>query len=215
MWRMADPSRPGHRERLLEAAIACLQERGYAHTTARDLVAASGTNLASIGYHYGSKEHLLNVALTEAFRRWLGPVVALAAEPGAGTPLERMERSLAGVVEALERNPGLVSACLEAWAQAPRSEDLRIELTAGYEGFRRVIAQVTRDAFAQAGASDGIDADALAMLLIAIFDGLLVRSALDPDQVPSAERLLAAAAGALAALSGPGAGRAENPQRAS
>ena len=40
-----------HKEDLLAGAVACLREKGYAHTTARDIVAASGTNLASIGYH--------------------------------------------------------------------------------------------------------------------------------------------------------------------
>jgi AcrR family transcriptional regulator len=50
----------GHREALLAGARRCLLERGYARTTARDLVAASDTNLASIGYHFGSNEALLN-----------------------------------------------------------------------------------------------------------------------------------------------------------
>ena len=35
----------GHREDLLTAARQCLEDKGYARTTARDLVAASGTNL--------------------------------------------------------------------------------------------------------------------------------------------------------------------------
>jgi AcrR family transcriptional regulator len=203
-----DAARSSHRERLLEAAIVCLQERGYAHTTARDLVAESGTNLASIGYHFGSKEHLLNVALTEAFRRWLVPVVALAAAPGPATPLERLERSLVGVIASLEDKRGLVSACLEAWAQARRSEDLRHELNATYADFRAVIAGVTRDAFAQTGVTgvtERVDAEAIAVLLIAIFDGLLVRAQLDPEHLPSSARLLGAAAGALAALTAPAA----------
>lgn len=49
----------GHREDLLEGAKRCLLEKGFARTTARDIVKASGTNLASIGYHYGSKDALL------------------------------------------------------------------------------------------------------------------------------------------------------------
>ena len=53
----------GHREDLLVGAVACLREKGYARTTARDIVAASGTNLASIGYHYGSVTALLNAAV--------------------------------------------------------------------------------------------------------------------------------------------------------
>ena len=49
----------GNREALLEGAIRCLETRGYAQTTARDLVRESKTNLGAIGYHFASKEALL------------------------------------------------------------------------------------------------------------------------------------------------------------
>jgi AcrR family transcriptional regulator len=196
---MGVESDQGHRERLLEAAIACLQEKGYARTTSRDLVAASGTNLASIGYHFDSKEHLLNVAVTEAFQRWLKPLVALAAEPGPMTPLERLGRTLSGVMDTLGENRSLITACLEAWAQLARSEGLRAEMTASYEDFRMVIARTTRDAFAEIGSAE-VDADALAVLIIALFDGLLVQWQLDPSGSPSASRLIDAAQSAVVAL---------------
>lgn len=192
----------GHRERLLEGAIACLESKGYARTTSRDIVAASGTNLASIGYHYGSKEHLLNVALTEAFQRWLKPLIALAGEPGPATPLERLQRTLSGVMDTVEQNRPLVAACLEGWAQLSRSEDLRAEMVRAYEDFRQVIAATTRDAFAEIGATE-VDSDGLAMLIIALFDGLLVRLQLDPGEAPSASRLVGAAQGAVVALTNP------------
>jgi AcrR family transcriptional regulator len=189
----------GHRERLIEAAIDCLQERGYARTTSRDLVAASDTNLASIGYHFGSKEHLLNVALTEAFQRWLKPLVALAGEPGPATPLERLGRTLNGLMDTLAQNRGLITACLEAWAQLARSEDLRTEMLTSYEDFRLVIARTARDAFAEIG-GDEVDADTLAALIIALFNGLLVQWQLDSSGAPSAARIMDAAQGAIAAL---------------
>jgi AcrR family transcriptional regulator len=190
----------GHRERLLEAAIACLEEKGYARTTSRDLVAASGTNLASIGYHFGSKEGLLNAAVVEAFQRWLKPLVALAAEPGRATPLERLQRGLKAVTDSLEENRPLVAAALEAWAQLPRSEDLRAAMKAGYDDFHDAIAATVRDAFAEVGVLGAVDDEALATLIIALFDGLLVRWQLDPGDPPSAARLTEAAQGALALL---------------
>jgi|SRR5665811_453972 len=199
---MPEKSDGGHRERLLEAAIVCLREKGYARTTSRDLVAASGTNLASIGYHFDSKERLLNIAVGEAFQRWLKPLVALAAEPGPATPLERLQRSLEGVMDTLEENHSLVAACLEAWAQMCRSADLRDEMAATYDDFHRVIAATTREAFAEVGPPD-VDADALAALIIALFDGLLVQWQLGPERTPSAERLTAAAQGAIAAIAAP------------
>lgn len=194
-------SERGHRERLLEGAIECLETKGYARTTSRDLVAASGTNLASIGYHFGSKEHLLNVAVTEAFQRWLKPLIALAAEPGPATPLERLGRTLDGVMDSLEENRPLITACLEAWAQLARSDDLRAEMVTSYEDFRMVIAAATQAAFAEIGAPK-VDADALAVLIIALFDGLLVQWQLRPAEAPDAARLIEAAQGAVLALTG-------------
>jgi AcrR family transcriptional regulator len=81
----------GHREDLLAAARRCLETRGYARTTARDLVAESGTNLASIGYHFGSKEALLNQAMGESFLEWAERVrsLALAIEP-SGDPVSEL-----------------------------------------------------------------------------------------------------------------------------
>lgn len=196
---MPDGRDGGHRERLLEGAIACLEEKGYARTTARDLVAASGTNLASIGYHFGSKEHLLNVAVTEAFQRWLKPLIALAAESGPATPLERLGRTLTGLMDSVEENRPLITACLEAWAQLARSDDLRAEMVTSYHDFRMVIAGTTQDAFAEIGSTQ-VDADALAVLIIALFDGLLVQWQLEPSGAPEAARLIEAAQGAVVAL---------------
>ena len=55
----------GNREALVEGAKACLLEKGYSRTTARDIATAAGVSLAAIGYHFGSKETLLNEALRE------------------------------------------------------------------------------------------------------------------------------------------------------
>jgi AcrR family transcriptional regulator len=84
----------GHREDLLAAARRCLETRGYARTTARDLVAESGTNLASIGYHFGSKEALLNQAMGESFLEWAERVrsLALAIEPSGDPVSEPMSQ---------------------------------------------------------------------------------------------------------------------------
>ncbi len=59
-----------HREQLLEGAIECLRTKGYARTTARDIAAASGANLASIGYHFGSKEGLYAAVIEAAVGDW-------------------------------------------------------------------------------------------------------------------------------------------------
>ena len=80
----------GHREDLLAGAVRCLREKGYAHTTARDIVAASGTNLASIGYHYGSTRALLNAAVLAAMDDFGAEMARAIGEPDPGqSALER------------------------------------------------------------------------------------------------------------------------------
>ncbi|MCC3768464.1 TetR/AcrR family transcriptional regulator [Streptomyces sp. UNOC14_S4] len=81
----------GHREDLLEGAKACLLEKGWVRTTARDIVAASGANLASIGYHYGSKDALMMAAFMKMTEEWGDEMGrAMVARVPVGTSREEL-----------------------------------------------------------------------------------------------------------------------------
>jgi AcrR family transcriptional regulator len=149
----------GHREALLEGAIGCIHEKGYARTTARDIVGASGTNLASIGYHYGSKQALLRAAIFESFRRWYMPLIDAIEERDLG---EIMRELLAG----LEEHRWLLVAHLEAVAEAPRDEELRDFIAARYGDFRAALA---------ARLGGGADAAERAAQMMALLDGTIVQ----------------------------------------
>src|SRR5919112_5559823 len=118
---------PSNRERLVEGAIQCLQEKGYARTTARDIATASGANLASIGYHFGSKEGLLNEAIARIDAEWTASIIDAALAVADAPPLEQMGRSWIAMLDSFERQRPLLVALVEAMAQAERSEDLRAQ----------------------------------------------------------------------------------------
>jgi AcrR family transcriptional regulator len=185
----------GHREDLLAGARRCLEKRGYARTTARDLVAESGTNLASIGYHFGSKEALLSEAISQSFQEWAERVrdLVLATEPG-DDPVRRLSATWTAMLTSFVEFRGLAVAFMEAMAQAERQPDLRAQLAAVYDQSRtsvgHMIAELT-------GVPDGPEARALASFQIAVCDGLLVQWLLDPDAVPSGEQLASALAASL------------------
>lgn len=52
------------RQRILEAAISCIEKYGLEHVTTRRIAEHAGTNLASINYHFRSKEDLLAETLS-------------------------------------------------------------------------------------------------------------------------------------------------------
>ncbi len=192
---MVEPSRTNtNRDALLEGALLCLQERGYARTTARDIVAASGTNLGAIGYHYGSTEALLNRALLEGFERWFAEFTQ------AATQASHENQSLVTVAVDLhatfESQRPLVRALFEAIAQADQSEEIRAGLIEAYRRGR----DLTVDVF-ELTTIDGPHARVLASLLIAVFDGLLIQWLIDPENSPTGEDLRGASIALTALLS--------------
>ncbi|MCA1846091.1 MAG: TetR family transcriptional regulator, partial [Actinobacteria bacterium] len=105
-----------HRERLIEGAVACLQTKGFARTTARDIAAAAGANLASIGYHFGSKEALLNEALIRVFEQRNRGLGRAASGAKTASPLERMTALFVAVRKLFDAHRPLLVAFVEAMA---------------------------------------------------------------------------------------------------
>ena len=172
---------------MLEGARSCLREKGYARTTARDLVAASGTNLASIGYHFGSKEALLDEAIARGFAEWTASVeTAMFAAEGA-TAAERFATSLEAMVDRFaELRPFLVSF-VEARPQAVRTESLRLRLAGAYADCREAGSRMVLRALEGSGIEvSAAGARTLASVGMAICDGLMVQWLLDPKATPSA-----------------------------
>ncbi len=117
----------GNRENLLAGAKRCLYEKGYASTTARDIATASGTSLAAIGYHFGSKEALMNQARLQAFGDWTDQLTrALETELDPATPaIERFEAIWTKVIELFEANRPMWLASFEILAQIDRDPQVR------------------------------------------------------------------------------------------
>jgi AcrR family transcriptional regulator len=181
----------GHREQLLAAARTLLERQGYAHITARDLVAESGTNLASIGYHFGSKAALLNQAIEDAFADWARQLADLVMADPDATPIQRALTTWAAVRDALPRRGPLLQAYVEALAQAQREPTLRAQLAAHMNAVRTMVAERAAQSLGDGTPPEDPRCRAVASFVIAVCDGLAVQYLLDPDQVPSGEELLA------------------------
>ena len=181
----------GHREMLLAAARRCLVERGYARTTARDLVAASGTNLASIGYHFGSKEALLAQALGDVFVEYTEKVVATAraAGTGASDPGQVVTAAWTAMTDLQQEYRPLLIAFVEALAQAERNDELKTRLAAGYQEMR---TKITEHVLTLADLGEDT-ARAIASFFMAVSDGYMIQWLLDVDATPAGADLLSAA----------------------
>jgi|SRR5215207_254646 len=181
----------GHRERLLAGAKSCLYERGYSRTTARDIVEASGTNLASIGYHFGSKEALLNAAMMEAVGEWGEELerILLTDSDENSDPMERFGAIWTRVIESFEAHRPALVASFEAFAQAQHSPKLREQLAEGHEQARLWLAALFRRIGSTAGEEP---ARAVGSFYLALLNGLMVQWLLDPDCAPTGRDMVEA-----------------------
>jgi AcrR family transcriptional regulator len=187
-----------HREQLLEGAMECLRTKGYARTTARDIASASNASLASIGYHFGSKEALLNEAITRTCEQWAVRLGETALAGDNDSPLGQMAASWVAMLGSFEEMRPVLVGFIEAVGQSAWSEDLREEIAAHYGALRTQIASTVRASLGEAGEGSGADPMVVASFLIAVCDGLVVQWLLEPDQTPSGEELIASLGSALA-----------------
>ncbi|NIY63234.1 TetR/AcrR family transcriptional regulator [Streptomyces malaysiensis] len=177
----------GHREQLMAGAKRCLEERGFARTTSRDIAAAANAPLGTINYHYGSKERLLNAALLETLDEWSEKVRSGSAEPAAGSGAgARVESMWARVVESETTDRPLLVASAEALAQAERSAEVRQQLAEAFEGARTTLAA---DLHGIEGAEDGEVARAVGSVHMALIAGLTQQWLVDPERAPSAREV--------------------------
>ena len=187
-----------HREQLLEGAIECLRTKGYARTTTRDIAAAANANLASIGYHFGSKEALLNQAILRACEQWTNRLGEAAFAGKDESPLGQMAASWLAMLNSFEELRPILVGLIEAAAQSAWSDDLRQELAAHYRVSREQVALMVRQSLGEGVEEAGVDPKVVGSFLIAVCDGLVLQWLIDPDETPHGEELISSLGAALA-----------------
>ncbi len=144
------------RQRLIDATITCLAEKGYAKTTIGRIVAHAGVSHGATGHHFHSKAALITAATEEMTRRIQRIQTDLMNEltPGAG-----FTAWAEGVWSRLHATP-LIRAVLELSISARREQDLTKALQGLFsevvDGFRTEALQEARQSFGNAGLVAGI-----------------------------------------------------------
>lgn len=176
----------GNREDLLAGARRCLEEKGYLRTTVRDIATASKVSMAAIGYHFGSREALLNQALFAAMDEWAAGSGRLA---GQG---ETAARRYADTWDRKIRDFGdmrwLWIANVEAFVHAQSSPELLAALAEGQRGSRRMVAAQLLGVSEEVVAEE--DVRALGSVHLALLTGVMVQHLTDREQTPDGRAIV-------------------------
>jgi AcrR family transcriptional regulator len=182
-----------NRQTLIEGTLRCLERLPPERITARAIAAESGANLASIGYHFGSKDDLVSEAAIEGLDRWLEEIDARLGELPARSPATRFRAAMGVVEETRRRHTGLARNYISAVAKAQHHPRLRKRLADGFRDARPNVATVLGLGEDRAGEDAGA-------LVLSLFHGLLLQVLLDPDLAIEGDRMKRAEARLLRVL---------------
>jgi AcrR family transcriptional regulator len=165
--------RAKRRNELLQAARRVFARKGFHAANVADVAAEARVSQGTVYHYFDSKEELL-MAVFEAWEMdHLQQELkrSLEAEPTAAGRLTLVAHAAA---QRLGTASDLLSAQVEFWSHIPRHAAIR-------KGFRRLFAQVAAEVaqIIQHGIESGefrsVDANMLARLVIATYDGLLLQ----------------------------------------
>lgn len=174
--------RPSNREKLLEAGVAVLHERGFNASGVREITQAAGVPLGSFTNHFRSKEEFAGLVL-DRYMAALLEIVRDALQDEARRPLQRIEAyfsAIEGIAEPLEWRFGcmLANMSLELPSQ---SEELRDRLVAALDSLTDPFVAVLTDAQRAGQVRTDVPPGDLAVIVLAAWHGVLIRAKVERD----------------------------------
>ena len=171
-----------NRANLIEGTLRCLERLPPERITARAIAEESGANLASIAYHFGSKEKLVTEAAITGLDRWLEEVADALGDVAAQEPAVRYRHAGEAIERTRRHHGGLARTFLAALAMAQHDERVRELLAEGFARTRPNVATLL-------GLGDDRAGDDAAGLVLGLFYGLLFQTLLDPALAIEGERM--------------------------
>ncbi|MCS3759102.1 TetR/AcrR family transcriptional regulator [Bradyrhizobium centrosematis] len=174
MPKISDKQRESRRQQILDAALACFSEDGFHQTGMADIVKRSGLSHGAVYIYFQSKDDLIEALADDRHRR---EAVLNSVAQGSGDPIEGLH-ALIRVYAQWLTDPASEArrrVGIHGWAEALRNRRVRSSVIEGIDMPRALIV-----ALVEHGQHDGLirrdlGADAIARVLIAIFQGFVLQ----------------------------------------
>jgi TetR/AcrR family transcriptional regulator, transcriptional repressor of aconitase len=178
MPRISEQDRALRRQRIVDAAWTRLQTAGYHDTSVDDVCDEAGVSKGAFYGYFDTKQDLFLALLDEETAALNGVALELAREDLAGA--ERVRRFVQAMLEVGD-SAGRVQLRADLWSELAADPVVRERFAEAVERRRAVLREwITRSIDAGDLAIERRRANALASILIAMADGLMLHRALDP-----------------------------------
>jgi AcrR family transcriptional regulator len=181
------------RRRILNAAIRCVAEGGYAQATIREIARAADVTSGSLYNYFATKRELLK-ATAESIEELTLPRLRAAAQ-GSHDVVDRLDALLDESDRLMREYPYLAAFERAMRAERPDQHSPEDSKAVGVQAIRALIAEIIDDARRAGALAADVDAEAVVDVLYALTRGLTDHTA-EPrphshrDTLATAKRLI-------------------------
>jgi len=169
------------RRRVLDAAARVFAERGYDAATLDDVAAAAGFSKGAVYSNFTDKREVFLSLMQERIEERIERVRGVTRRlDGAGEQIESAAGELEGLI-ATDADWHLLF--IEFWTRAVRDPELRADLAARRRPMRELIARFLEEQAGALGRPLPAPPEDLAVIVLALSNGLAVEQLADPGAV--------------------------------
>jgi AcrR family transcriptional regulator len=176
MPKLRPETRSERRQQIVDAAWRCAAQRGFRDLTVDDVCAEAGVSKGAFYGYFEQKQDLLFALLADGVSVLDRELDRITVTSSSG--IERIRR-FAQATLARGEDPALVQVRADLWAQLLTEDPVRHRLAELTQRRRELVRSWIEQGIADDELVE-IPANALASLLLALADGLILHGALDP-----------------------------------
>jgi len=179
MPKVTEAHLEARRQQILDAAAECFARKGFHHSTMHDICQMAELSPGAVYRYFASKDDII-AAMEEQGRQHNAAVIEAITRERENT-LDVLE----GLVDVFFSKLEDIRDCavhIELWAEALSNPRIR-KMVAGIDDSIRAafVSKIVRYAQERGEINANLDADAVARVMMAFWDGLVLQKTLDPE----------------------------------
>lgn len=183
------------RRGILDAATRCFGRSGFHATSMKEICDEAAMSPGALYRYFAAKDDIIIEMVSAERHEWEALLLTVPADASAIDLVDAVAQRLEAEEPEVDLMDGAPVMLLEVLAEASRNPRVRPVVVASYHVMTAHLAERIRADAVAGRISASIDPNAVATFIIAAFDGLLARSAVDsavqPDAIPALLRDLA------------------------
>lgn len=176
--RKVDPDKyQAKLHQILEAAVVCFAEKGFRGTSTNQICSAAGMSPGNLFHYFPSKQAIIEAIAEEDRREMSERFAQLAAEPDVIVAIERLVNSL--LLQCAD--PVYAKIGVEVVAESMRNPEIATLFAASEAAIKNDLVALLQRGIVQGQIDATLEPKFAATWLIALIDGAVTRSVLDPN----------------------------------